>query len=123
MHRDMYALPPSQLTRPLRPELEQIIDEDSGQGTCRPLSHRRSLGRVLMTFGQTVKPRRCNSRPDPETDAACATPPTRASLRSAAPPPDLSLSRRPPADDLEDVVDIDWISVVLGLLALASVGG
>jgi len=75
-----------------------------------------------MTFGQTRKsPGGATHDPDPRNCAACATPPTRATLTFRRPPRPVVVTP-PPADDLEDVVDIDWISVS-SACCIASVGG
>lgn len=128
MHRDMLPQPPSQLNPAITPELEQIMMKILAKEPAARYRTADQLGRVLMTFGQARKapavqittpipPEPISPPPLPPTQA---TPPIR--LKPVPPPPVKPpvLLTIPPEDDINE---IDWISVGLGLLALMAVGG
>lgn len=144
MHREVVPQPPSQINPAITPELEQIMLKVLAKEPAARYRTADQLGRVLMTFGQAQKSpavRLTNPVPPPEPMPAPTPvpPPAIASIPSRplpttrrrpissptpVPVPVSVLRPKPsPAPDPEDVLDIDWISVFLGLLALASVGG
>ena len=131
MHRDMLPQPPSQLNPAITPELEQIMMKILAKEPAARYRTADQLGRVLMTFGQARKapavqittpipPEPISPPPLPPTQATYVPPPIR--LKPVPPPPVKPpvLLTIPPEDDINE---IDWISVGLGLLALMAVGG
>ncbi len=131
MHRDMYALPPSQLNSAITPELEQIMMKILAKEPAARYRTADQLGRVLMTFGHARKAPAVQLT----TPAAAPTPTTPLPPRPTTytpPRPTYTPPPRPravappvttPPNDLEDVAEIDWISVGLGLMAFMAVGG
>lgn len=127
MHRDMLPLPPSQLNAAITPELEQIMLKILAKEPAARYRTADQLGRVLMTFGQTNKsPAVQLTHQAAEPTPTRPLPPTQATrIPTPLPPrPERPIVTTPPStDELEDVFDIDWVSVGFGLLALLSVGG
>ncbi len=137
MHRDMSPQPPSQINPAITAELEQIMMKILAKEPAARYRTADQLGRVLMTFGQTNKSPAVRLTtpvpPDPgptlqlPTQQAAFEPST--NPRRERPPRPARTSQPLPTPkkevvpDVEDVLDIDWISVALGLVALASVGG
>jgi serine/threonine-protein kinase len=125
MHRDMYPQPPGALNPAITPELEQIMMKILAKEPSARYRTADQLGRVLMTFGQARKSRALALSPEPPPPTGTA--PTL--LVTSPPVPVLvaepvyqTVQQTQPVED-EDLLEIDWISVMLGLLALLSVGG
>jgi eukaryotic-like serine/threonine-protein kinase len=118
LHREMMPQPPSQLNPAITPELEQIIMKVLAKEPAARYRTADQLGRVLMTFGQSQKSAAVRlTHPIPPTPQADTSP-----SRPLMPGVEI------PAEEPEPVteaafVNIDWISVGLGLVALAAVGG
>lgn len=119
MHRDMYPQPPSDLNPAITPELEQIMMKILAKEPSARYRTADQLGRVLMTFGQARKSPAVALTPEPPSGTAptvLATPP--------GPEPVYQTAQNTQAEAGQDeLLEIDWISVGLGLLALLSVGG
>lgn len=126
MHREMFPQPPSELNPAITPELEQIMMKILAKEPAARYRTADQLGRVLMTFGQVRKSPVVQLTPQPP--AVTGTGPTQPGTLTAeigpatepfyAPEPEI-----PSEDEDEDLLDIDWISVGLGLLAFLAVGG
>ncbi len=120
MHRDMYPQPPSDLNPAITPELEQIMMKILAKEPSARYRTADQLGRVLMTFGQARKsPAVALSPESPVTitgPTVLVTPPEPEPVRETA------REARMELDD-DELLEVDWISVGLGLLALLFVGG
>jgi serine/threonine-protein kinase len=118
LHREMAPQPPSTFNPKINPELEQIVLKVLSKEPVARYRTADQLGRVLTTFGQSKPtPRPLAepvSSPRPNTATVAAKP-----VKSQPVPFIPELEAEP---DMEPV-EIDWISVGLGLLALAAVGG
>ena len=131
MHRDLPPQPPSQINHTITPELEQIMLKILSKEPAARYRTADQLGRVLMTFGQANKSpavRLTHPTPPPDLKPVVQLPHTQ--VTRTPPPPQQRPRPRPvapvtppPADEVEETLDIEWISVVLGLIALMAVGG
>jgi serine/threonine-protein kinase len=122
MHRETYPKPPSELNPLITPELEQIMMKILAKEPSARYRTADQLGRVLMTFGQARKSPAVALTPEPPPPAA--TGPT-VLVRPAEPEPvQVTVSEsRAPLEDEDEPLEVDWISVGLGLLAMFAVGG
>lgn len=124
LHREMAPQPPSQLNPAITPELEQIILKVLSKEPSARYRTADQLGRVLMTFGQAQKSPAVRLSPPPATEAPAETvvsaPASSASARTRVSRPREEPPTRP---EEEPATSIDWVSVLLGLAALAAVGG
>lgn len=123
LHREMAPQPPSQLNPAITPELEQIILKVLSKEPAARYRTADQLGRVLMTFGQAQKSPAVRLTPPPpaaEPQAETVAAPVPSTTRVTRPRPEAQV-RPEPAE--EPLTSIDWISVFLGLVALAAVGG
>jgi len=115
LHREMLPQPPSQLNPAITPELEQIIMKVLAKEPAARYRTADQLGRVLMTFGQAQKSAAVRlTQPPPVTETPAPTVAARPQASRPRPRPE-------PVDD--PLTNLDWISVGLGLMALAAVGG
>jgi eukaryotic-like serine/threonine-protein kinase len=122
MHRDIYPQPPSDLNPAITPELEQIMMKVLAKEPSARYRTADQLGRVLMTFGQAHKSRAVALSPALPAETAA----TKTALVPPTPEPVLQAVYQTPQKaqmEDEDLLEIDWVSVVLGLMALVSVGG
>lgn len=116
MHRQSMAKAPRELVTSIPPALEQIILKVLSKEPSARYRTADQLGRVLITFSQqsnavtTATP----PQPIPSGDARSIAP-----VRSAPSEPVRVRSSEPD----ENPLDIDWITIGLGLLALIAVGG
>jgi serine/threonine-protein kinase len=119
LHREMAPQPPSTFNPRINPELEQIILKVLSKEPAARYRTADQLGRVLMTFGQhKLAPRPVTEPPSsPQPNA-----PTVAA-RAISTLPVQVLIQEPTSELDEEPIGIDWLSVGLGLLALAAVGG
>jgi len=128
LHREMMPQPPSQLNPAITPELEQIILKVLSKEPAARYRTADQLGRVLMTFGQAQKSAAVRlTAPPPVTETQAPTVAARPSTprpRVARPEPE---PEPEPADTLSGTLDplasFDWVSIALGLVAVAAVGG
>ncbi len=117
LHLEAKPIPPSEYLPDIPPSLEEIILKVLSKEPSARYRTADQLGRVLMKFG---------TQRDLQT------------ISAAAPPEAAGTEGQPPAERAPDFlweepqeseaaaqapVEIDWISVGLGLLALAAVGG
>jgi serine/threonine-protein kinase len=118
LHREMAPQPPSTFNPRINPELEQIILKVLSKEPAARYRTADQLGRVLMTFGQHKSTPRVVAEPPisprPNDLTVAAKPITTLPLQ---------ILPEPTAELDEETVGIDWLSVGLGLLALAAVGG
>jgi len=118
LHREMTPQPPSRLNPKITPELDQIILKVLSKEPAARYRTADQLGRVLMTFGQQRHPAR------PAAEPAAIIQPNAETVISRAPlPQPMPIYIEPEPEPVEEEYEIDWISVGLGLLALATVGG
>jgi serine/threonine protein kinase len=151
MHREVPPPSPRKINPDIPPKLEQIILKVLSKEPSARYRAADQLGRVLVTFSQqspTVATIPAPGFPQPDSPSQdaednnawqpipaaspAAMPPLPSSksqpIRQAAQPahtaPRSTIQRRPPsAAAVENPLDIDWITWLLGLLALIAVGG
>ncbi len=118
LHLEADPIPPSEFVPDIPPALEDIILKVLAKEPSARYRTADQLGRVLMNFGtQRVMPTMAHTPTVP--------PPQPGQPPPAEPAPDfvwedVPLPRLGPA---EEPLQIDWVSVGLGLLALVAVGG
>lgn len=132
MHRNATPSPVSQLNPKVTPELEQIVMKVLAKEPSQRYRTADQLGRVLMTFGAARKsPAVTLAEPStgPLPQAVVSTvqtpivQPAQARAPSTPLPPRTPARYPTPVQEVEDeVLDIDWISVVFALVALTAVG-
>lgn len=133
LHREADPIPPSKFNPAITPELEQIILKVLSKEPSARYRTADQLGRVLMNFGAARKSPAVAlveqvSQPAPPPVAAPSRPPKivrpapRPVVQPIAPAPSQA-SPSPVETITDELLDFDWISVLLGLLALAAVGG
>jgi serine/threonine-protein kinase len=110
LHREMTPQAPSIFNPQLNRELEQIVLKVLSKEPAARYRTADQLGRVLTTFGQR------KHMPRPMIEPASSPPPSAATVAIKQP-----VIVEPEA--YEEPAEMDWVSVGLGLLALASVGG
>jgi hypothetical protein len=132
LHREALPQPPSEFNPRIMPELEQIMLKVLSKEPAARYRTADQFGRVLMTFGQQRKPATAAPASTPvkvaEPVSAPVAPaaPTVAVRPAVMPPPPTPVTARSapePVQEYEPQEELDWISVGLGLLALAAVGG
>ena len=119
LHREMRPQPPSMYNPRITTELEQIILKVLSKEPAARYRTADQLGRVLTTFGQQRR-----SAPQPLKEVPSiprASAPTVAVKPTNTQPVQIYPESEPEPDDEPE--EMDWISVGLGLLALAAVGG
>lgn len=110
LHIEALPTPPSEYLPDLPPTVEQIILKVLSKEPSARYRTADQLGRVLMTFGDVRVMPALSLTPEvrspPQTESSThSLPPTVVTMTQAAGP------------------KVDWISVILGLLALLAVGG
>ena len=132
LHREALPQPPSEFNPRITPELEQIMLKVLSKEPAARYRTADQFGRVLMTFGQQRKPATAApvSTPvkaaEPVSAPAALAAPTVAVRPAVIPPPPAPVTARyapEPVQEYEPQEELDWISIGLGLLALAAVGG
>ncbi len=135
LHRELPPPSPSQLNQNIPPALEQIIIKVLSKEPSARYRTADQLGRVLSSFSQhssSVSSLETPSAPDPMEVRPTPDPPplapvpsySRNSPRRSAPRVQAykpTTSSAPPA--AKDPLKVDWISILLGLLALIAIGG
>jgi len=111
LHLEAKPIPPSEYVPDIPGPLEEIILKVLSKEPSARYRTADQLGRVLLKFGT-------QSDLTPVASAAFASPELAAS-RAGTGPAELNAQ----AGAMEDSLNIDWISVGLGLLALIAVGG
>jgi serine/threonine-protein kinase len=113
LHLEASPIPPSEYVPDIPPALEEIILKVLSKEPSRRYRTADQLGRVLMKFGTQREP--------DELMTVISTP-------RSQPVPDFALQEAPVSDTARtaaaaETVNVDWISVGLGLLALLAAGG
>ena len=135
MHRDEPPPPPRSLNPAISPALEQILLKVLSKEPSTRYRTADQFGRVLVTFhgqhnpvtqvveaetGMTTPP--MTLLPEPSHMQTATAAPRMMPSRPAAPPPAI-LPMREYSPARENPLDVDWITIALGLLALIAVGG
>lgn len=118
MHLEADPIPPSEFVPDIPPALEDIILKVLAKEPSARYRTADQLGRVLMNFGtQRVMPTMAHTPTVPPSQPGQQPP--------AEPAPDFVWEDLPLPQPVptEEPIQIDWISVGLGLLALVAVGG
>ena len=110
MHLDAKPYPVREYLPDIPEALEQIVDKVLSKEPSARYRTADQLGRVLMRFGTQTQP-----EPSPELTLTPEASPN----YQPEPTPVYSMDPEPVAPS----IDIDWVSVALGLLALIAVGG
>jgi serine/threonine-protein kinase len=125
LHREAPPTPPSQYNPKISSQLEKIILKVLSKEPSQRYRTADQLGRVLMTFGASQQSPAITLPEPPSQPAIVPLPP--AVIPRPAPVPRVSQRSVPqesPASAIEqELFDFDWLSIVLGLVALAVVGG
>jgi serine/threonine-protein kinase len=130
MHIETPPVPISEYRPDIPPALEQIVMKVLSKEPAARYRTADQLGRVLLNFGTAKAPPTpaLNLTPEVSNDftgqsaSAVAAP-----IPGGTSPHRLATTRKktPPSasDSVDDALDIDWLSVGLGLLALLAYGG
>jgi serine/threonine-protein kinase len=120
LHREALPQPPGALNPKINPELEQIILKVLSKEPAARYRTADQLGRVLTTFGQQRAAMRATvatpSAPRPNAPTVAVKP-------SSSQPVPVFPAPEPEPEPYDATTEVDWVSVGLGLLALAAVGG
>lgn len=113
MHRSLTPHSPRDINPEIPPELEQIIHKVLSKVPSTRYRTADQMGRVLSSFNQTRSAKKSGQPVQLET------------LENKIKPPIYSkmMMRQTPSPALTNPLDIDWITVLLGLLATVAIGG
>jgi serine/threonine-protein kinase len=117
MHRDMPPPSPRRLNKEIPSTLEQILIKVLSKEPANRYRTADQLGRLLINFAsnsapaQTIRPTP-SERPKPVTDPG---------LPPQQPTP--TLDANPSASPSRDPLDVDWLTILIALVALIAVGG
>jgi len=114
MHLDKRPHPIHEYLPEISPMLEQIVDKVLSKEPSARYRTADQLGRVLLRFGTQTQP-----EPAPELSLTPEASPT----YQPEPEPEPVYTYTPEPVLAAPSIDIDWLSVALGLLALIAVGG
>jgi serine/threonine-protein kinase len=116
MHRELRPILPSHIVGDISPVLEKIMLKILSKEPSSRYRTADQLGRVLLTFGKSE-----DVVETPDVPAATAV-----SKRRNTPPRG-QVYQAPVSEPVKvrsfDILDIDWLGVLLGLLAVVAVGG
>ena len=112
MHLDARPYPVREYLPEIPETLEQIVDKVLSKEPSARYRTADQLGRVLLRFGTQIRP-----EPAPELSLTPEASPT------YQPEPEPVYYQEPVSTPVAPPIDIDWLSVALGLLALVAVGG
>jgi serine/threonine-protein kinase len=124
LHLETPPIPPSEYVPDIPSALEQIILKVLSKESSARYRTADQLGRVLLRFG--------TERDTAQTPALSLTPEAVSTYQQPEPPPPTPTTPPPVVTQQPEsgfyipeipMPEIDWISVVLGLLALIAVGG
>lgn len=116
MHRQDMATAPRELNSAIPPALEQITLKVLSKEPAARYRTADQLGRVLITFSQQSSAVTTVTPPQPLPPSEAGHYPGRSQAASQP-------VRVRPSGPQENPLDIDWITIGLGLLALIAVGG
>lgn len=116
MHRQVMATAPREINASIPPALEQITLKVLSKEPSARYRTADQLGRVLITFSQQSNAVTTATPPQPMPPAEARP------LQPVRSTPSEPVRVRPAEPD-ENPLDIDWITIALGLLALIAVGG
>lgn len=126
MHREQAPIPPRRLNSSIPPALEQIILKVLSKEPSSRYRTADQLGRILISFSQQADPYAANipattvTTPTPSSYTPVNSQPVVQRLNQNAP---INYPSTPAPKTKATSVDIDWISVGLGLIALIAAGG
>lgn len=123
LHREAMPQPLGELNPKVTPDLEQIIMKVLAKEPAARYRTADQLGRVLMTFGQRMSAPVIPVVAEPPSSPTAVAPTIAARHIASQPLPPYRELIEPVPETYEPPPEIDWISVGLGLLALAAVGG
>ncbi len=146
MHRSASPTPPHQFNPAIPPTLEEIILKVLSKEASARYRTADQLGRVLMTFNEQLSPQPASFQQVPKVVSSqpisqpSIKPPSYATTRQSPLPggttrqastplkPALSEAKPLPSSQAttatgENPLDIDWITLILGLLTFLAVGG
>jgi len=112
LHLEAKPIPPSEYIPDLPPPLEEIILKVLSKEPSSRYRTADQLGRVLLKFGTGGEP------PPVAASSARRSEPVLDFARAGAAEPDPHASAV-----AEEAMDVDWVSIGLGLVALLAVGG
>jgi eukaryotic-like serine/threonine-protein kinase len=117
LHLNAAPIPPSEYVPDIPQPLEEIILKVLSKEPSARYRTADQLGRVLMKFG--------TQRDDPASDSFMiqTSEPVPAPARESSPPPPAAPRMKLAVEPAQELPDIDWGSVGLGLLALIAAGG
>lgn len=134
MHREVTPRPPSEINPEISPVLDQIIMKTLSKEPAARYRTADQLGRVLLNFGNTRAAPALQLTPEAIAPEPAAPPPVHLEPRPSAQPvrvlsPELAhppqpvYAPHPASQPANDALDIDWVAVFLGLLAMVAVLG
>jgi eukaryotic-like serine/threonine-protein kinase len=126
LHREANPVPPSNFNSAINPELEQIILKVLSKEPSARYRTADQLGRVLMNFGAARRSPAVALVEQVSEPVPQAVRPSPQPMRPAPrPAPAMAVTPAPAPFEVQedDSLDFDWVSVMLGLLALVAVGG
>lgn len=115
-HRQVMPISPRELNPAIPPILEQIMLKVLAKEPSERYRTADQLGRILITFNQQSR----------VSSAVTTSQPLSTSETNQLSPTPQALSKAAPSESYipeENPLDIDWITIALGLLALIAVGG
>lgn len=121
MHRDLTPRSPISINRSIPLPINDIIMKVLAKEPSARYRTADQLGRVLQSFSEKARAREHSAPTQAVPDPSLTQ---QASARPASPEPVRALvPTAPPAVEAEPVDSIDWVNVMLGLIALVAVGG
>lgn len=126
LHRDAQPVPPARLNPQIPQPLEQIVLKILSKEPSARYRTADQMGRVLEAIGQQLQTTQTNLRP--EVPSASPHPmPASTPVPSRPTPASAPIPSQPvqiaPQEENALLPSIDWLSILLGLLALLAVGG
>lgn len=129
LHRDALPTPPRRISPDIPPALESILIKVLSKEPSARYRTADQLGRVLLTFSNTSDAYAGNIPTAQNSAATVVSGRTPSAPVTAAPPVEMHRPRQAddtlptPTDEADPGLHIDWVAVLLGLLAVLSVGG
>ena len=121
MHRQTLPRSPRELNPAIPPTLEQIVLKVLAKEPSARYRTADQMGRVLTNFSQQASaPTTFSPSLTPTVPSGAAVYPDSGEVTSREPS---LMETKPGESPAENPLDIDWITIGLGLLALIAVGG